>query len=100
LAFFARTHGLDTRAACERASAVLDEAGLAHAAHQPVGEWTPSMRRALDIARALLTEPRVLLLDAPQHGSEPESTYRIVTAEAGRGTAVVWRHGGWTSSSG
>jgi ABC-2 type transport system ATP-binding protein len=90
LAFFARTHGLETRAAYARASAVLDEAGLTAAAHDPVGEWTPQMRRALDVARALLTRPRVLLLDAPQDGAEPESTHRVVTAEAERGTAVLW----------
>jgi ABC-type multidrug transport system ATPase subunit len=91
LAFFARTHGFDPRAACERSAAVLDDAGLAGAAHAPVGEWTPPMRRALDIARALLTEPAVLLLDAPADGGdEPATTHEIVIAQALRGTAVLW----------
>ena len=85
LAFFGRLHGLSQREAFARAEAVLHESGLAAAARGPVGEWTPAMRRRLAYARALLTDPEVLLIDAPAD-LEPH----VVAARAHRGAAVVW----------
>jgi ABC-type multidrug transport system ATPase subunit len=90
LVFFGRLRGLSQHEAYARAEAVLHETGLTAAAHGPVGEWTPAMRRRLAYARALLTDPAVLLIDAPAEVPEPEAPREHVTGRARRGAAVVW----------
>jgi len=90
LVFFARLRGLSQSDAFARAEAVLDETGLTTAAHGPVGEWTPAMRRRLAYARALLTDPGVLLIDAPAQVPDLDATRELVARRAGRGAAVVW----------
>lgn len=49
----------------ERTRAALALAGLSHAEHKLPREMTPGMRQAAGIARALATEPKVLLMDEP-----------------------------------
>jgi ABC-2 type transport system ATP-binding protein len=88
LVFFGRLHGLTQRDAFARAEAVLDETGLAAAARGPVGEWTPAMRRRLAFARALLSDPEVLLIDAPAH--ELATARELVAGRARRHAAVLW----------
>ena len=63
LVFFARMHGLRKRHAHERAYQVLEHVGLTDAARKRVGEYSHGMQKRLSVARALLTEPRVLLVD-------------------------------------
>src|SRR3954469_17359617 len=90
LMFFGRLRGLSQPDAFARPEAVLHETGLAGAARGPVGEWTPAMRRRLAYARALLTDPDVLLIDAPADELEPETARELVAGRARRATAVVW----------
>src|SRR5215212_1590770 len=56
----------------KRVGAVLDEVGLAHAAERRVGGFSLGMRQRLGLAGALLGRPRVLLLDEPANGLDPE----------------------------
>jgi ABC-2 type transport system ATP-binding protein len=93
LTFVGRLHGMTHREPFRRAEALLLEAGLAAAAHVAVGEWTPGMRRRLSVARALMTGPEVLLIDAAATALEPESAgavRRLVAGRAGRGASVLW----------
>jgi ABC-2 type transport system ATP-binding protein len=93
LAFFARLHGLRKRAAFARAREVLDDVGLGDRADDPVGDWSHGMQQRLAVARALLTEPAVVLIDEATHDLDPAAAAAVralVAERARRGTTVLW----------
>ncbi len=65
-------------ALCEPARAALAQVGLAGRAGTPVGKLSHGERRQLEIAMALATKPRLLLLDEPMAGMGPEESARMV----------------------
>jgi branched-chain amino acid transport system ATP-binding protein len=82
----------DTREAERRARAVLDELGLGAKADLPAGGLTLAERKRLELARALGTEPRLLLLDEVMSGlteAETERTVELVRTINGRGVAIL-----------
>jgi ABC-2 type transport system ATP-binding protein len=68
-----RLRGMAAADAKARASALLDEFGLGDTAGRPVGKFSGGMRRRLDVAAALVHAPRVLFLDEPTTGLDPEA---------------------------
>lgn len=69
LQFFARLKG----APPAQCNPTLARVGLAHATHRPLREYSKGMRQRLGFAQALLGEPRVLFLDEPTNGLDPQA---------------------------
>lgn len=88
LSFFARLKGCpdDDRAA------LLDRVGLAAAGGRRVREYSKGMRQRLGLAQALLGKPRLLFLDEPTTGLDPEGIrefYRILREQRDSGTTII-----------
>ena len=60
------------------AMAALEEVGLADRAHVPAGHLAHGEKRALELAIALVAEPKLLLLDEPMAGTGREETERLI----------------------
>jgi ABC-2 type transport system ATP-binding protein len=71
LEFFAALYGMSRAAATTRTDGLLRDVGLAEAADRRVGEYSSGMRARLALARALLREPPVLVLDEPTQNLDP-----------------------------
>lgn len=93
LIFFGRMYGLSLAQARARAWACLELVGLVDDAKTRTGLYSQGMTKRLAIARALLIEPPVMLVDEATQSLDPEgsrTTRRLVRELADRGTAVVW----------
>jgi ABC-2 type transport system ATP-binding protein len=73
----ATLHGLPKAQVAPRSEALLDRVGLTDAADRRVGTYSGGMQRRLDLASALVHEPRVLFLDEPTTGLDPVSRKTI-----------------------
>lgn len=93
LAFFARLQGFGRKDAFARAWALLELVELAEDAHKRVYAYSHGMQKRLCFARALIAEPKVLLMDEATHDLDPHAArgVRELTVQAAsRGAAVVW----------
>ena len=87
--------GLDTRAADEneRIDATLEMLGLTGDADRPIEALSLGRGRLVEVGRALMTEPRLLLLDEPSSGLDRDETHALTetlrAVHQQRGTAML-----------
>jgi len=93
LRFFGRMLGLSAAQAQAAANRALGIVALEGRSREPVVRFSIGMRRRLNLACGLIHQPRVLLLDEPTVGVDPQSRERIFEAIDGltrEGTAVLY----------
>ena len=74
---FGRLHGLSGAELSKQVDWALERTGLADRASEPVKQFSGGMRRRLNIACGILHHPRIVLLDEPTVGVDPQSRDRI-----------------------
>ena len=77
LLVFARYFGMEKNIAARRADELLEMVGLTEKAHGIIMELSGGMKRRLMLARALLNEPQLLVLDEPTTGLDPQARQLI-----------------------
>jgi ABC-2 type transport system ATP-binding protein len=83
LNFFGQVYRLDKNALAKRSHFLLDYFGLGPVVKKRIGEYSKGMRQKLALARAMMHDPTVLLLDEPTSAMDPESA-RLVRDEIAR----------------
>ncbi|MDX3770209.1 MULTISPECIES: ATP-binding cassette domain-containing protein [unclassified Streptomyces] len=92
LEMFGRLHHLGARRSGVRADELLARFGLADTGRKAVKEYSGGMRRRLDLAASLITDPEVLFLDEPTTGLDPRGRAEVwaaVRSLVGGGTTVL-----------
>lgn len=97
LVLLARLQGFDGAAARAESQRLVEAVGLARAGTKPVRAYSQGMQQRLGIAQALLGSPKIVLLDEPMNGLDPEGIEEIrrllarLTREEGR-TVLLSSH--------
>jgi ABC-2 type transport system ATP-binding protein len=90
--FVGQMHGLDRRATQERAGALIERVDLADAMEDYAVNYSRGMKKKLALICAMLHEPRLLMMDEPTNGLDPQTTrtlHGIIRNHAAAGGSVL-----------
>jgi ABC-2 type transport system ATP-binding protein len=93
LRYWGAAYGLKGAALKQRVGEVLERVGLADRAKEACKKFSGGMQRRLNFACGVIQRPKVLLLDEPTVGVDPQSRVRLldlVREEAAAGTCVLY----------
>ncbi len=93
LEFWGRIAGLDRAGARQRATALLESLSLTDRASDKVRTYSGGMKRRINLGSALLHQPKLLLLDEPTVGIDPQARANILAFVRGltaNGTAILY----------
>lgn len=93
LEFFGKLHGLDPALRRERVDQLLDLVGLSPRRGDLVHTYSGGMQRRLNLACSMIHKPRLLLLDEPTAGVDPQSRenlFEVIHQIVSSGTTVVY----------
>ncbi len=93
LLFWGGLYGLPRPALKQAIDEILQRVGLAERAREPVSRFSGGMKRRLNLAAGLVHRPRVLLLDEPTVGIDPQARnaiLEIIRDIARQGTTIVF----------
>ncbi|MGL5750195.1 MAG: ABC transporter ATP-binding protein [Paraclostridium sp.] len=91
LMYMAALKGMDTKTSKKRVDELLKLVGLSEVSNKLVSKFSGGMKRRVGIAQALLNNPKILILDEPTAGLDPQerTRFRNLLSQIGRDTIVI-----------
>lgn len=93
--FYGRIRGITTSVLHQRIESLITQTGLRPHAHRPSGTYSGGNKRKLSLAVALIGDPKVLLLDEPSTGMDPEARrqmWNVIQQVSAHRTVILVSH--------
>lgn len=91
LMYMAALKGMDKKESKKRVDELLELVGLSQVSNKLVSKFSGGMKRRVGIAQALLNNPKILILDEPTAGLDPQerTRFRNLLSQIGKDTIVI-----------